>query len=121
MSRLILALSTALTLTACTPAAIAPFTVGPAAVAQRTAADEQVAVGIELGYKAFRTAVELGVDTGVIKGTLAAKAAAADQRAYAAVQTARAAYKTANTGDFIAAAREANATIAAAIATVRSR
>jgi len=91
----------------------------PVETVDRTAADEQVAVGIEQGYKAFRLALELGVDTGVIKGPRATLAAAADRRAYAAVLTARQAYKTANAAAFITAARSANATLAAAIATVK--
>jgi hypothetical protein len=117
MKSLILALS-ALALVACEPVTPNPIPT-PAAFAQRSAADEQIAVGIELGYKAFRTALELGVDTGVIKGARATTAAAADRRAYAAVLTARQAYQTANAADFIAAARKANETIALAIAAVK--
>jgi hypothetical protein len=120
MKKLIFALSAAFALTACDLAPPNPIPT-PASFAQRTAADEQVAVGIELGYKAFRMAAELGVDSGAIKGARAAQIAAVDKRAYAAVLTARKAYQTANAGDYITAARQANETIAAAVATVGSR
>ncbi len=121
MKKTLLALSAALALTACAPGAITPTIPTPAAYAQRTAADEQIAVGLEQGYKAFRLALELGADTGVIKGERARVAAAADERAYAALLTARVAYTTANASDYISLARNANATIAAAIAAVRSK
>ncbi len=112
-------IAAALALSACGVTEAPTIIPAPVELANRTTADEQIAVGIEQGYKAFRLAIELGVDTGVIKGDRAVRAAAADQRAYAAVLTVRQAYRTANEGGFIAAARSANATIAAAIATVK--
>jgi hypothetical protein len=91
----------------------------PSVYAQRTAVDEQVAVGVELGYKAFRTAMELGVDAGLIKGQRATLVAAADQRAYAAVLVFRQAYKTANSADLLAASRSAHIAIEQALAAVK--
>jgi len=113
-----IAIVAALALAACTPT-ITNIPTSPAALSDRTIADEQVAIGLELGYKAFRLALELGVDAGVIKGPRATQAAAADQRAYAALLVARAAYRTGNAGDYITAAREANAAIAAGVAAVK--
>lgn len=117
----LLVLFAALALSAC--GAATPPTAGvpiaPVGIANRTAADEQVALGVEQGYKALRLALELGVDAGVIKGAHATRAALADQRAYAAVLTVRQAYRTANASSFVAAARSANATLASAIVTVK--
>jgi hypothetical protein len=93
----------------------------PVELANRTAVDEQVAVGIENGYKAFRLAVELGVDTGVIKGDRAVRAKAADNRAYAALLVFRQAYKTANATDFLTAARSANIAVEQAIAVAKEK
>jgi hypothetical protein len=93
----------------------------PVELASRTAADEQAAVASESAYKAFRLALELGVDTGVIKGERAARAAKADQTAYTALLVMRAAYKTANREDWINSLRSANIAIEQAVAIVRSK
>jgi hypothetical protein len=120
MKRLILAIAVALALSACT--ATVPVGVpAPVELASRTAADEQVSVGVENGYKAFRLAIELGVDTDVIKGARATLAADADQRAYAAILALRAAYRTANATDFLTAARSANSAVEQAIANAKGR
>ena len=110
----------ALALAACatTPVAV-PHIPAPYEFAGRTAADEQAAVAVENGYKAFRLALELGVDAGVIKGERAVKAAAADRQAYNALLIFREAYKTANATDLLAAGRSANIAIAQAIAAVK--
>lgn len=117
MKTLLLALS--LSLAACGPVTTVGSIPAPSEFAGRTAVDEQVAVGVEQGYKAFRLALELGVDTGVIKGDRAVKARAANTTAYNSVLVMRQAYSTANSEDFLAAARSANMTIARAIATVK--
>lgn len=109
----------ALALTACVPTTGTVIIPAPIEFAGRTAADEQIAIGIEQGYKAFRMALELGVDTGVIKGDRARLAARADAQAYSGVLIAREAYLTANAEDFINAARSANSTIGQAIALVK--
>ncbi len=114
-----IALFAALALAACQTGAPVNILPIPVTIADRTVADEQVASGLELGYKAFRVALELGVDTGAIKGARATLAASADQRAYTALLAARAAYRTANAPSYIAAAREANAAIASGIAAVK--
>jgi hypothetical protein len=109
----------ALALAACTtPASQPPLHIpAPAEYAERDAADEQAAVAVENGYKAFR--LELGVDTGVLKGERAVKAAAADRQAYNALLIFREAYKTANAADLLTAGRSANIAIAQAIAIVK--
>jgi hypothetical protein len=111
----------ALALAACTtPASQPPLHIpAPAEYAERDAADEQAAVAVENGYKAFRLALELGVDTGVLKGERAVKAAAADRQAYNALLIFREAYKTANAADLLTAGRSANIAIAQAIAIVK--
>lgn len=125
MKRFLLA-AIALSLSACVTAgpvgSTTPTSVlAPVTYADRTAVDEQVGVGIELGYKAFRTALELGVDTGVIKGANAVRAKAADATAYRAVQVFRQAYDTANASDLLLAARSANIAIAQALATIKGK
>ncbi|MDQ3023217.1 MAG: hypothetical protein M3R04_02350, partial [bacterium] len=91
----------ALALTACVPQA--PLVISaPASYADRTAVDEQVAVGIENAYKLLRTAMELGVDAGLIKGAFAMRVAEADRVAYNAILVEREAYKTGNSADFLA-------------------
>lgn len=111
----------ALALTGCSFADVSHATGIPTPVeyAQRTAADEQIAVGIENAYKAFRQVVELGVDTGFIKGARATAVKRADMCAYRAVTIFRQAYKTANASDLLAAARSANIAIEQALATVK--
>lgn len=91
----------------------------PAAVAERTLADEQAAQGAELAYKAFRTALEIAVDTGFLKGAAAARAAELDRRAFAALGVARKAYTTANSTDYLQAVANARAAIDDALASVK--
>jgi len=121
MKRTLLALVAAISLSGCTVAQ-ASGALGiptPVEYAQRTAVDEQVGVGIENAYKAFRLTVELGVDTGFIKGPLAAKVRQADLCAYQAVLIYRQAYKTANAADLLMAARSANIAIEQALAAIK--
>lgn len=115
---LALALATGISLSACSVATSSPLPT-PSAVSDRTAMDEQAAVSVELAYKAFRLAVELAVDSGVLKGERAVVAAKADQQAYNAVLIMRSAYKTANAEDFLNAARSAKIAVEQALATVR--
>ena len=111
----------AVSLTACSVVGPTGSIPAPVELADRTAKDEQAAIAIENGYKAFRLAVELGVDTGVIKGERAAAVAKADQCAYAALLVFRQAYKTANSADLVAAGRNVNAAIDQAIAAVKGK
>jgi hypothetical protein len=118
MKKILLILGAALALSACNPTAAGPVST-PAEVSNRTAMDEQAAVSVELAYKAFRTALELAVDAGVLKGDNAVKAAKADQTAYNAILVMRAAYKTANSEDYLNAARSAKIAVEQALSTVR--
>lgn len=120
MKRTIL-LTAALVLSACTPSGIASTGAtaadvagvpAPVTVADKTLLDEKALTGIELAYKAARIAVELGVDTGVIKGATATRFAALDNQAFLAVTTARSAYRTGNAPSYRTALSEAQAAIA---------
>lgn len=91
----------------------------PVEYSARTAVDEQVAMGIDNAYKAFRLTAELGVDTGLIKGERATSIRRANRCAYQAVRIFREAYQTANSADLLAAARSANIAIEQAIATAK--
>ena len=93
--------------------------VSPGQVARRTVLDEQAALGVELAYKAFRTALEVAVDAGVLRGERAAQVAALDNRAYAAVQAVRAAYRAGNAASYTQAVSDARAAINAALAAVK--
>ena len=118
MKRFLIAFA-ALSLVACSGGGVSSIPTAPVEYANRTAADEQAAVAVENGYKAFRLAVELGVDTGVIKGARATMVRKADQCAYTALLVFRQAYKTANAADLLAAGRSANIAIEQAIAAAR--
>lgn len=122
MRKLLLGALLPLTLAGCAGLGSLP-TVPPAPVevANRTAADEQAAQGAELSYKAFRTALEIATDAGLLKGAAATKAANLDNRAYAALLAARAAYRTANSADYLAAVGTARAAIDAALAAVKGK
>lgn len=85
----------------------------PGSAADTTVLDEQAAYGVELAYAAARTAAEVGVKAGFIKGETAVKVASADQKAYAAVLLARAAYDTGNADTYETALIDARAAIAA--------
>lgn len=89
---------------------------GPVTYADRTTLDETAGRSVELAYKAARLVVETGVDAGIIHGANAAKAQDLNRKAYAAVQTARAAYRSANADSISKAVREANAAIAQLLA-----
>ena len=97
-------------LSACTPPATIPP--APGAVADKTILDEQGALAAELAYKAVRIALETGVDVGVIRGATAARIAALDAKAYAALKVVRSAYEAGNADSYAAALITARAAIA---------
>lgn len=84
----------------------------PSDIANKTTLDEKGAIGVEASYKAARTVVEFAVDTGLLKGASATKAAALDTMAYTAVTKARAAYEAGNAASYPAAVNAASAAIA---------
>ena len=79
----------------------------PGTVAAATALDEKALAGVELAYKAMRTAGSIAVDAGVLGGEDATKVAAIDGKAYAALLLARQAYKAGNAGDYGSAVGQA--------------
>lgn len=104
MKKLLFAL--ALSLSACTGLTTIPTT--PSAIADTTKVDEQVVVTAHLGYKAWRLAVETGVNSGLIKGQLAAHVADLDNQLYTALQAVDAAYATGNASNVAAAVTSFN-------------
>lgn len=132
MIRFIAALA-ALSLTACSPtagnvqsASSAAATVAdaagapaPASVADKSVLDEQALTAIELAYKLARTAGELAVDAGLIKGERARQLITLDNQAYLAVTVARSAYSTANASSYRDALDSANAAVAAILPLIK--
>lgn len=114
MKRLLIALALA-SATACTPIP------APNTVADLTTLDEQGALGVELAYRAFRTAVEFGVDARLVQAPLARCLAALDNTAYSAVQATRAAYRAGNASNYLAASEQARTAISTALATLGRR
>lgn len=96
----------ALMLPGCALTGAAGLPSSPAAVADRTVLDEQIGAGAEAAYKAERLALELAVDAGLLKGANAAKAAAIDNQAYAALKLVRASYSAANAKGYTSAASD---------------
>ncbi len=123
MKRLALAcLATAsLLLASCAPmfAAATGLPATPAAAANRIVLDEQVASSVEVAYTAFRTALEVATDAGLIRGERATQMAALDNRAYRLVVATRAAYRAGNASGYLAAAREARTAIEQALGAIR--
>lgn len=114
MRRILYAAALAFTVSACTPLPSAPVE-----VADTTLLDEKAGQGVELAYKAFRTALEVATDAGLLTGANASRAADADKRAYSAVLSVRAAYRTGNASTYANALTEAYAAIDAAVSTVK--
>jgi hypothetical protein len=118
--RFCFAFLTAATLAACAGVpGLSTIPAAPAAVAETTVLDEKAAIGAELAYQAFRTAAELAVDAGVLKGERAAAVARADNRAFAALGVARAAYDAGNASSYGSALAEARAAISGALAIIK--
>ena len=107
----LLVLFAAVSLTGCAPLLAGLTPPPPATYADRTILDEQAASGVELAYKAARIAVETGVDGGLIVGENASRFRVLNRQAYAAVQTARAAYAAGNAQTYGAAVAEAKSLI----------
>lgn len=109
MMRLIL-LALLCALPACGPISTIPP--APGAMADKTVLDEQGALAAELAYKAARVAIETGVDAGLIRGATAARVAALDAKAYAALAVVRQAYRAGNATSYAGALTTARAAIA---------
>lgn len=83
----------------------------PSAVCDRTTMDESGGQLVELGYRLFRTAGEIGVDAGKIKGPVATRVAKADNRIFAATQAVQSAYAACNAVDYAEAIAKAKAAL----------
>ena len=116
MKKIFFACALALCLPACATTGVPS---APVAVANATVLDEQVAIGVNLAYKAARLAVETGVEAGFIKGQRAVTVAELDNRAYAAIVAVDLAYKAGNASDYVSAGRQAIAAITALVAAAK--
>jgi hypothetical protein len=94
------------------------MTNGPVAAANQTVLDEQGAIGVELAYKAARTAMEIAVDSGFIKGQDAVRAAELDNKAFVAVTGVRAAYRAGNASNYGVALAEGRAAVSAMLSSL---
>jgi len=90
----------------------------PAALANSTKADEQGINTLELAYKTWRLAVETGVNAGTIKGQLAGHIADIDNKLYSALQSAEAAYQSANSTTYNDAVKQFNTALADGYASI---
>lgn len=84
----------------------------PAAYADKTVMDETGMRSAELLYKTARMVVELGVDSGRLKGANAATAARFDNEAYRLLGVMRTAYRAGNAGSWRTALGEMKAIVA---------
>lgn len=121
MNRFAAILGAALALVACAVPPVSNLPAAPVVVANSTILDEKVGIAVETAYKAFRVALELGVDAGQIRGERATRLAAIDRRAYAATLATQAAYRSTNSTSYVAASREAIAAITLGIAVLKGR
>lgn len=83
--------------------------------------DEKAGTAVELGYKLFRTAGELAVDLGRVKGATATRIRALDNQLFAATQAVQNAYATCNASSYAAALTKANDALAAANAALPTK
>lgn len=118
MKRLLICAALALSLPGCAGLG-ALMTGGPVTAANQTVIDEQGAIGVELAYKAARTALEIAVDSGLLKGERAARAADLDNQAFAAVTGVRAAYRAGNSSNYGVALAESRAAVTAMLAIIK--
>ena len=111
----------AMSLAACAPLATAvgpPDNLVPAAAADQTVLDEQVAISVELAYQAAVLTVSTATKAGLVKGDTAVKLLDADRVAYQAVLAVRAAYDTGNARSYAEAALSAQSAIRGVIALI---
>ena len=115
------ALALAVPLTACDTmtsagAVVAGLPAAPSQVCDRTTWDESAGTAVELSYKAFRLAVNFGVDAGKITGATATRARDANRRLFGLTQAVQRAYAACNSDGYLKAVREARAAFAQAMA-----
>lgn len=118
MRYLIFALVAPLALAGCASLGVPTIPDTPGQVADQTVLDERGAIAVESAYRAAGLALEMAVDTGLLRGQAAATAATYEQRAYTAVLAARAAYDAGNATSYAAALASARSAIARALLAV---
>lgn len=106
-------------------AACEAFTTGtvpaPSTISDRTKADEQAAVTAHLAYKSWRLAVETGVKSGLIKGTLAGRVADLDNQIFKALSAVDAAYSGGNAADIYTAVGNFNTAVTVGYSAIGGR
>lgn len=80
-------------------------------LAETTKLDEQAVITAELGYKAWRQVITLGVQSGFIKGKLAGQIANTDNQLYAALTGIQDAYELGNAASLKLALTTFNASL----------
>ena len=106
---------------ACSPGMLAEPPGSPSDLSNSTALDERAALGVELAYSAARTAVEIGVDAGLIKGETATRVANLDELAYQSVLGARAAYEAGQADSYAEALIRARDAVSRLLDVVKGR
>lgn len=108
---------------ACAPLALTACDFGtvqsPGSVANTTVLDEKLAIGAELAFKGARTAAEVAVDAGLLKGAKAAQVNVAREKAYAAVQAVRQAYQAGNASTYSDLAEKAQTAVAEFLSAIK--
>lgn len=102
-------------------AAVIGLPSSPAAVCDRSTLDEQAGTAVELGYKLFRTGVELATDMGTIKGQRAVYFANLDNQIFTGTQAVQQAYATCNAASYKSALAHANDLLKTAQAALAAR
>jgi hypothetical protein len=102
MKRLLLIPALALSLGGC--ATLQRAVTAPTTIAAHTAADEEALKRCETTYKLTRTLMEIGVDSGLVKGAIAPRVAKYDTELYGALLVCRTTYRLFNSAALIQAA-----------------
>lgn len=118
--RMTLTLAASLSLAACNPGGmLSGIPPTPSEASDRTTLDERALLGLELSYQAARTATELAVDAGAIKGATATRVAKLDRDAYSALKAARDAYGAANASSYGEALERARTAVSGILGLVK--
>lgn len=110
----LLPLALALALPGCVGTSLPALPDNPAAIADRTAIDEQVGLTITLAYTGASRAAALAIRTRpALSPATIRKIGSLDRTAFAAVEAVRAAYKAGNSDSYAAALTDARMAVAA--------
>jgi hypothetical protein len=83
----------------------------PGTYTNKTVLDEKIAITAHNAYKAWRLAVETGINAGYIKGQLAVRIANVDNQLYSALTVVDQAYATGNAASYAEAIDKFNAAL----------